>query len=66
MAALQGIEHDWIDTEAAGISDAEFGGMIGNAMSINVLSRLIPLALYAASFVTKEDVSSRLVHSGWT
>ena len=66
MAALQGIEHDWIDTEVAGISDYQFGAMIGNTMSVNVLSRLIPQALYAAGLATKEDVASMLLHSGWT
>ena len=49
----------------AEISDAEFGGMIGNAMSINVLCRLIPCALFAAGFASEEEVSAMMSHSGW-
>ncbi len=51
MAMLQGIPETF-DWEGAGISECQYGGMIGNSMSVNVLTCLLPEVLYAANLVS--------------
>lgn len=61
MAALQGIPADF-DWEGAGVSPYQFGGMIGNCMSVNVLACLLPEVLYEACLVSlrQRDAMRRL------
>ena len=65
MARLQGFEPDWIDTDIAGVSESQIAGMVGNAMSVNVLARLIPRVLFAGGLATKSEMEEMLSHSGW-
>ena len=49
LAKLQGTRLDRLDL--TGVSNPQLGGMIGNAMSRNVLDRLIPRILYASGSI---------------
>ena len=51
MALLQGIPETY-DWTGAGISSQQYGAMIGNSMSVNVLTCLLPDFLYAAQLVS--------------
>ena len=45
--AMQGFAPGSIDWEAAGVSRTAAGTMLGNAMSCNILERLLPRVLFA-------------------
>ena len=51
LSQLQGIRPDEVDWQGAGITERQYCGMMGNTMSINVLTALIPNVLYAAKLV---------------
>ena len=56
LARLQGSHLDFL--ECHGVASTQLGGMIGNAMSRNVLDRVIPRLLYAAGCLDKLPVDS--------
>ena len=43
-----------IDWEGSGVSAAQFGGMLGNAMSVPVVAGVIASALWASGLVDKK------------
>ena len=52
MAALQGWSKDWIDIMlAANDSLTDMGKAIGDGMSLNILQRVLPRALYSAGML---------------
>ena len=51
---LQGMQADSIDWQGAGVTQGRFAGMLGNAMSGNVLDFLLPGALRAAGLVSTD------------
>lgn len=52
MCRLQGFPPDRFDYHGAGISKSKFARAVGNAMSVNVLQRLLPGVLEAAGLLT--------------
>ena len=51
MMKLQGIRPQTVEGWSAFLSDAAMGAALGNAMSVNVLERLVPRALKAAGLI---------------
>ena len=56
LARLQGSDLDVLACH--GVTSSQLGGMIGNAMSRNILDRVIPRLLYAAGCWDKLPVDS--------
>ncbi|MCP4240495.1 MAG: hypothetical protein GY772_08010, partial [bacterium] len=54
MCRLQGVPPDRFDHEVAGVSAEAFARALGNAMSVNVLQRLLAKVLYSARLVDDE------------
>ena len=66
MALLQGI--DVLTTSLMGdlgIGETVFGGMLGDAMSLNVLCNLLPRVLVAGGFATEQQAKRMKENSGW-
>ena len=55
IARLQGYRDGLIPWQQLGISDAQAGGLLGNAMSLNVLLHLLPGVLYAGGFTSEAE-----------
>lgn len=55
MARLQGFWTGFLPWQDLGIADPQFGGLLGNAMSLNVVLNLIPPLLRSAGFVTENE-----------
>ena len=53
LAAFQGVNLAELDWEGAGVTKGQLGGMLGTAMSLNVLLQLLPRVLYQALFLDK-------------
>jgi hypothetical protein len=53
MELLQGFEPGSVDWEGAGISKAQWAGMLGNAVNVNVLVHVIPFVLRAAGLCSQ-------------
>jgi hypothetical protein len=51
LSKLQGFRCDEVAWEAAGVKERAYCGALGNAMSLNVVVRLLPRALYSAKIV---------------
>ena len=51
MMKLQGIRPPTVEGWSAFLSDSAMGAALGNAMSVNVLERLVPKALKAAGLI---------------
>lgn len=51
LSRLQGLPPGWFDFAAAGVREPAFRGALGNAMSVNVLQRLLPRVLYSAGLL---------------
>ena len=56
MVRLQGFKMTEVPWEAAGLSEAQIGGMLGNSVSVPVIGPVIAEAMYAAGLT-----ASRLV-----
>ena len=66
MASLQGITRDMLDPVAdLGITERQYGAMIGDTMSVNVVCYIISGMLYAGGFSTKRESRGFLRTSGW-
>ena len=55
LAWLQGVEPADCDWKSAKISKGQFGGLVGNAMSVNILVQLLPRLLHQARLVTSRE-----------
>ena len=44
-----------VDWREAGLTASQFGGMVGNAQSLNVVQALMPHVLYHSKLITKEQ-----------
>ena len=55
LAWLQGVEPADCDWKSAKISKGQFGGLVGNAMSVNILVQLLPRLLHQARLVTPRE-----------
>ncbi len=53
MCAIQGIKETDLYWQGAGISQTNFRRMIGNAMSVNVLERVLPKLLWSARLIKR-------------
>lgn len=51
IGGLQGVPKDWVDELLAAHDVATVGKAFGDAMSLNVLMRLLPVALYSAGLI---------------
>ena len=51
---LQGFPPDLIPFRALGITEQKMAGMLGNAMSLNVMMRLLPYVLVASGFIDEK------------
>ena len=66
MALLQGI--DVLTTSLKGdlgIAESTFGGMLGDAMSLNVLCNLMSRVLVAGGFATEHQARRMKENTGW-
>ena len=45
LMLLQGVSPDWFPLDKVGVSPQRMGHMLGNAMSCNILERILPRAL---------------------
>ena len=55
LAWLQGVEPADCDWKSAEISKGQFGGLVGSAMSVNILVQLLPRLLHQARLVTSGE-----------
>lgn len=55
LAMLQGFPEGFLDWKTLGILQSQFGGLIGNAMTLNVLLHLIPNTLKADGHLTEVE-----------
>ena len=55
LAWLQGVEPADCDWKSAKISKGQFGGLVGSAMSANILVQLLPRLLHQARLVTPRE-----------
>ena len=53
MLRLQGLSPDLVQWEKAKVSRSKMGGACGNAMSCNVLERLLPRVAWAAGLISE-------------
>ena len=60
---LQGFEADAIDYKSAGVSDQRIYHMTGNAMSANILERLLPKVLDAVGIFPSSPNLDRSLHA---
>ena len=56
MSLLMGFNESMVDWRGAGITNAQYAGMLGNAMAVNVLVELIPTLLYKSKLCTKAEL----------
>ena len=63
LVRLQGLDADALDWQGAGVRRRKFAGMLGNAMSANVLEFLIPCALKSAGMVSSRQYQEMLQKS---
>ena len=57
MLNLQGLDAHDVGYKPAGIPEPVMAAMLGNAMSMNVLQRLIPRVLFHAKLITQHQYS---------
>ncbi|CAJ1418007.1 unnamed protein product [Effrenium voratum] len=60
MARLQGFWDGFLDWRSLTISDSQFGALLGNAMTLNVLLHLFPHMLRAAGLMTAGEFDEAL------
>ena len=67
LERLQGIPQHFFDYKEAGISQAQYRGMIGNAMSWPVVAAVIASTLRAAGIASdlEYDMMTEAVHRKW-
>ena len=58
LEMLQGIEPSELDWSGAGLTRAQYGGCLGNAMSANVLEAILPRALYMARIIGRRQYTA--------
>jgi hypothetical protein len=55
LAMLQGFPNGFLDWQSLGIRGLQFGALIGNAMTLNVLLHLIPNVLRADGILPEDE-----------
>ena len=60
LGRLQGFPDDLIPWKDLEISESQFGALVGNAMSLNVLMHLLPCVLRSGGFITEDACRSCL------
>ena len=55
MARLQGFWTGFLPWTELHLSEAQFGGLIGNAMSLNILMHLLPPLLLSSGYITQSE-----------
>ena len=53
MEKLQGIPSGFYDFKSAGVSEAQYGHMLGNVVSANVFMRFLPRVMMSAGLITE-------------
>ena len=56
LGRLQGFEDHEVWWRDVGLSEQQFGGMLGNAQSLCVVDALLPHVLYAAKLIDADDL----------
>ena len=57
LARLQGFPSDLVSWAQLGLSERQFGFMLGNAMTLPILLMLIPKVLHAAGKINDEQAA---------
>jgi len=57
LLLLQGFEETDINYKGAGLSDQQIAGCLGNAQSLNVVTRVLAHGLFLAKYITKDELS---------
>ena len=58
MSRLMGFEESMVDWAGAGVSAFQYASCLGNSMSVNILTELIPRILYKAKLCTNKELDS--------
>ncbi len=65
MELLQGFEPDDVPWKEAGLSPAQWAGMLGNGMSLNVLCQVLPFALRSAGMCSSRQLAMMMANAGF-
>ena len=65
MEILQGFNDGEVPWKSCGITKNQWAGMLGNSLSINVISQILPHLFRSAGFCTEAQFSKMIGNSGW-